>query len=79
MAIHGGADPRLSARGQKLFEDFKAQRAKDQMYNKEEAYFELNPNERNSIFGAHSKFSRDPLGSIKAALGTPIIKPRNQR
>ena len=58
MAQRNGVDPRLSLAGQKDFEEFKAQRAEDQMYNKEEEYYKLNPDKRNLISGAHSTLSR---------------------
>ena len=60
-ALHGGVDPMLSSTGQKLFEEFKAQRAKDRMYNKEEEYYKLNPDDRNLIFGPHSSLSQSKL------------------
>lgn len=53
MAQRNGVDPRLSLAGQKDFEEFEAQRAKDQMYNKEEEFYKLNPSKRPAFFSPH--------------------------
>lgn len=53
MAQRNGVDPRLSLAGQKDFEEFKAQRAKDRMYNKEEEFYKLNPSKRPAFFSPH--------------------------